>query len=145
MSMISATKKTLANELLSAEIASAWIGSHVIFRPRIPNGLLPLGCHGAKVSQAGRLHNASVVKRVMLSALHNLKILWAIVVLNAIDVMNDFTFSYRPANGGRRHKDMLADVAPFVGIRMIRRSDKHIAGSSLVPAAVVAWISFAAP
>lgn len=139
------TTITLAKELRFAEVAGMRLGAHVISDSRCPDGLRPLRCHKSKISQTGRLDNASVVKREMLSLLHNLKILWAIVILNAIYVMNNFALRYRTPNGSRRYKDVLSNVASLVSVWMIRRSNKHIAVSRLVPAAFESRVCFATP
>lgn len=139
------TSVTLTKELCFAELADMGLGSHVIPNPRFPDGLGPLGCHKAKVSHAPRLLNAFVMKREMLSLLHNLKILWAVVVLNAIYVMNNFALLYRTPNSKRRHKNMLPNVSTLVSVGVIRRFDKHIAIGCLVLAAIKTRIGFATP
>ncbi len=139
------TSMTLAKELCFAEFAGMRLGSHMVPGPRCPDSLRSLGCHEAKIGQAGRLMNAAVVKRKMLSCLHNLKILWAIVVPNAVYVMNNFALRYRTPNGSRRHKDMLPNVASFVGVWMIRRPNKHVSVGRFVPAALKSRIGFATP
>lgn len=88
----------------------------------------------AKILQAVRFAYALVMQGVVFGSRHYHKVFGAVVVANAVDVMNCFVRCNRATNLLRHDQGVLADIAALVGIGMTETADQHVAIAATCPA-----------
>jgi len=113
-------------KVLAAMVADFWFGAIIGANCPIHFGLFAR--HWLKVGDTLRLYDPPVVLGSVGGGSHDDEIAQAIVVAHAVDVMNNFTLSEWAPEMVGHHKNVLPDIASFVGIRMTGTPEEYIPG-----------------